>query len=185
MQSHTLRWHPDCVRLAPGLGTRSDIQISSGCYRQCHFPSHWWNPICVSAWTRKVHVHSTYNSLATPDRVLGIWCQAFTLGPSPPQRCTMTNPSRSIKWIAQILRASRGQWLAKYYDLGWVVVLFVDEPRNFSSSSGSTIAWNMKHMIGDCKMLITIVWNPQDFHLIDELPKDRKFNASYDINMIL
>jgi hypothetical protein len=40
-------------------------------------------------------------------------------------------------------------------------------------------------MIEDRKMMITIVWNPQDFHLIDKLPKDRKFNASYDFDMIL
>jgi hypothetical protein len=40
-------------------------------------------------------------------------------------------------------------------------------------------------MIEDRKMKVTIIWNPQDFHLIDALPKDQKFNASYYIDMIL
>jgi histone-lysine N-methyltransferase SETMAR len=40
-------------------------------------------------------------------------------------------------------------------------------------------------MIGDCKMMITTVWNLQGFHLIDALPKGQKCNASYYIDMIL
>jgi hypothetical protein len=40
-------------------------------------------------------------------------------------------------------------------------------------------------MIGDRKTMITIVWNPHGFHLVDALPKGQKFNASYYINTIL
>jgi hypothetical protein len=43
----------------------------------------------------------------------------------------------------------------------------------------------VKHMIEDRKMMVTIVWNSQGFHLIDALPKSQKFNASYYIDMIL
>jgi hypothetical protein len=43
----------------------------------------------------------------------------------------------------------------------------------------------MKHMIVDRKMMVIIVWNPQDFHLIDALPKGQKVNVSYYIDMIL
>jgi transposase len=43
----------------------------------------------------------------------------------------------------------------------------------------------VKHMIGDRKMIITIVWNPQDFHLVDALPKGQKFNTNYYIDRIL
>jgi histone-lysine N-methyltransferase SETMAR len=40
-------------------------------------------------------------------------------------------------------------------------------------------------MIGDRKMMVTIVWNPQSFHLVDALPKGQKFNANYSIDRIL
>jgi hypothetical protein len=40
-------------------------------------------------------------------------------------------------------------------------------------------------MIGDRKMIVTIVWNPYGFHLVDALPKGQKFNASYYVNTIL
>jgi hypothetical protein len=43
----------------------------------------------------------------------------------------------------------------------------------------------VKHMIGDRKMMVTIVWNPQGFHLIDALLKGQKFNANYYIDRIL
>jgi histone-lysine N-methyltransferase SETMAR len=34
-------------------------------------------------------------------------------------------------------------------------------------------------------MMVTIVWNPYRFHLVDGLPKGQKFNASYYIDNIL
>jgi histone-lysine N-methyltransferase SETMAR len=40
-------------------------------------------------------------------------------------------------------------------------------------------------MIWDRKMMVSIVWNPHDFHLVDGLPKGQKFNASYYIDNIL
>jgi hypothetical protein len=40
-------------------------------------------------------------------------------------------------------------------------------------------------MIEDRKMMITVVWNPQSFHLVDALPKGQKLNASYYIDIIL
>jgi hypothetical protein len=40
-------------------------------------------------------------------------------------------------------------------------------------------------MIGDRKMMVTIVWNPQVFHLVDALPKGQKFNVNYYIDKIL
>jgi hypothetical protein len=43
----------------------------------------------------------------------------------------------------------------------------------------------VKHMIGDSKMMGTIVCDPQGFHLVDALPKGQKFNANYYIDKIL
>jgi histone-lysine N-methyltransferase SETMAR len=43
----------------------------------------------------------------------------------------------------------------------------------------------VKHMIGDRKTMVTIVWNPQGFHLVDALPKGQKFNANNYIDRIL
>jgi hypothetical protein len=61
----------------------------------------------------------------------------------------------------------------------------VDELRNYLGSSVSASPEMMKHMIGDRKMIITIIWNQQSFHLIDALPKGQKFNACYYTDMIL
>jgi hypothetical protein len=33
--------------------------------------------------------------------------------------------------------------------------------------------------------MLTIVWNPNEFHLIDVLPNGCKFNASYYMNKVL
>jgi hypothetical protein len=40
-------------------------------------------------------------------------------------------------------------------------------------------------MIPDRETMITIVWNPQDFHFVDALPKGQKFNENYYIDRIL
>jgi histone-lysine N-methyltransferase SETMAR len=40
-------------------------------------------------------------------------------------------------------------------------------------------------MIGDRKIMVTIVWNPHGFYLIDALPKGQAFNATYYVNLIL
>jgi histone-lysine N-methyltransferase SETMAR len=43
----------------------------------------------------------------------------------------------------------------------------------------------VKQMTRDRKMMVTIVWNPQGFHLVDALPKGQKFKADYYIDRIL
>jgi hypothetical protein len=43
----------------------------------------------------------------------------------------------------------------------------------------------VKHMIWDRKMIVTIIWNLQGFHLVDALPKGQKFNASHYIDIII
>jgi hypothetical protein len=59
----------------------------------------------------------------------------------PPDSCAVTNSNRLVKRIAQTLRVCTGQWLTKFYDLGRVLVLFVDKPRKNLSSSGSVTRW--------------------------------------------
>jgi hypothetical protein len=49
--------------------------------------------------------------------------------------------NRSVKRITQTLRVCTGQWLAKFYELGWVLILFVDKPRKSFDSSGSAMSW--------------------------------------------
>jgi hypothetical protein len=65
----------------------------------------------------------------------------------PPDRCATTNSNRIVKRIAQTLWVCTGQWLAKIYDIGWVVVLFEDKPWKNLSSSGSAPPERVKHMI--------------------------------------
>jgi hypothetical protein len=43
----------------------------------------------------------------------------------------------------------------------------------------------VRHMIEDRKMMITIIWNPHGFHIIDTLPKGQTFNATYYVNIVL
>jgi hypothetical protein len=75
--------------------------------------------------------------------------------------------------------------VAKIYDLGRVLVLFMDGSRNSLISSGP--ATSRKGEIYNCrrKMMVPIVWNPQGFHLFDALPKGKKFHANYYIDRIL
>jgi hypothetical protein len=124
----------------------------SGSYGQRNSLSPWWNPVRIGARTRKVHVHSTYNSLKMPGRVLGTHCQTFTLCPPSPHIYTTTNSSRSIKRIAQTLGVRTRQQLAKSYNLGWAMILFVNESWNFLSSSRPVISWKGE----------TYDWGPQN-----------------------
>jgi hypothetical protein len=78
----------------------------------------------------------------------------------PPDRCAMTNLNRLVKRITQILRVCTGQWLAEFYDLGWVLVLFVDKPRKISvggDSSGRNsvrrVGSHSRHTKGDFRQL--------------------------------
>jgi hypothetical protein len=41
------------------------------------------------------------------------------------------------------------------------------------------------HTVQFQKVMFTIVWNPDGFHLVDILPKGFKFNASYYVIQIL
>jgi hypothetical protein len=43
----------------------------------------------------------------------------------------------------------------------------------------------VKYMIEDRKMMVTIVWNLQGFYLVEAFPKGQKFNAVYDIDIII
>jgi hypothetical protein len=61
----------------------------------------------------------------------------------------------------------------------------MDEPRNSLGSSGQQPPERVKYMTGDRKMMVTIVWNPQGFHLVNALPKGQKFNAHYYIDRML
>jgi hypothetical protein len=61
--------------------------------------------------------------------------------PYPLDRCAMINSNRSVKRNAQTLTVGIGQWMAKFYDLGWVLVLFVDKPRKSLGSRGSATPW--------------------------------------------
>jgi hypothetical protein len=60
--------------------------------------------------------------------------------------------------------------------IGMIICLRLRDDMDYSSEK-------VKHLIGGGKMMVTIVWNLQRFHLIDALPKGQKFNASYYIVM--
>jgi hypothetical protein len=83
--------------------------------------------------------------------------------------------------------------LKSVQDNGWQNLMTLDESWFYLWMS-QEIVWiqadqpspaKLKHMIGERKTIVTIVWNPQSLHLIDALLKGQKSNASYYINMIL
>jgi hypothetical protein len=50
---------------------------------------------------------------------------------------------------------------------------------------GDKVSERERHTIQSKKLMLTIVWNPRAFHLIDVLAKGRKFNATYYVTEIL
>jgi hypothetical protein len=52
------------------------------------------------------------------------------------------------------------------------------------TSSGHEPGTRTRSGIGHSKMMSTIVWNPNGFHLIDAMPKREKYTARYDIDNI-
>jgi hypothetical protein len=155
MQSHTRRWPSTCARLTVGLRMRSGIQTPSAGYRQRNSPSSWWNPVRVGARTRKIHVHSMYNSLMTSDRVLGFVVKHLHWVP----HC-LTDIQRQI-------RVDRSNELFRLlgplqYN-GWQNLMTMDESW-FYLWTGHEIVWvqvcqpspeRVKHMIGGRR----IFWN--------------------------
>jgi hypothetical protein len=51
--------------------------------------------------------------------------------------------------------------------------------------SGDTSPEREIKMINSPKIMLTIVWNPHGFHVIDIFPKGCKFNSNYYISHIL
>jgi hypothetical protein len=42
-----------------------------------------------------------------------------------------------------------------------------------------------RHMIGPEKLMVTIAWNPDGFHVTEVLPKGQTFNAGYSCSSVL
>jgi histone-lysine N-methyltransferase SETMAR len=55
----------------------------------------------------------------------------------------------------------------------------------FAFKRTSNLQKRVKHMIEERKMMVTIVWNPQGFHLVKTLPKGQKLNIYYYSDRIL
>jgi hypothetical protein len=52
-------------------------------------------------------------------------------------------------------------------------------------SPGETVPDRERQTIQSPELMLTIVWNPSEFHIAKSLPKGTKFNAQYDVNNIL
>jgi histone-lysine N-methyltransferase SETMAR len=93
-----------------------------------------------------------------------------------------------IDWSIELLRrlesAHANEWQSfMTLDESWFYLWTSHEI--FWVQAGQQSPEMVKHMIGDRKLMVTIVWNPQGFHLVDAFPKGQKFNASYYIDRIL
>jgi hypothetical protein len=68
---------------------------------------------------------------------------------------------------------------------GWQFILTLDESWFYFATEHEHIWFHPEeqpperliHMTQDCKMMVTIAWNPLGFQLLDSLPKGRTFNV--------
>jgi hypothetical protein len=91
---------------------------------------------------------------------------------------------RSIELLRSLESAQANEWQSLMtLDESWFYLSTSHE--KVSIQAGQQPPETVKHMIGDRKMIVAIVWNPQGFHLVDVLPKGQKFNANYYIDRIL
>jgi hypothetical protein len=51
------------------------------------------------------------------------------------------------------------------------------------TTPGESVVDMERHTNQSRKSMLTVVWNPIEFHVLKALPKGRKFNAEYDIIM--
>jgi histone-lysine N-methyltransferase SETMAR len=70
---------------------------------------------------------------------------------------------------------------------GWQFIITLDESWFYLSTDHEQV-WlrgeeqpteRPRNIIQDPKMMVTIAWNPPEFHLLDALPKGNTFNAEY------
>jgi hypothetical protein len=53
------------------------------------------------------------------------------------------------------------------------------------AQAGAKIPKREEHTVQSQKVMLTIIWNPGDFHLVNILPKGFKFNSNYYVIQIL
>jgi hypothetical protein len=91
---------------------------------------------------------------------------------------------RSIELLRRLESAQANEWQSfMTLDESWFYLSMSHE--TLWVKAGQQPPERVKHMIGERKMMTKIDWNPQGFHLVEALPKGKKFNASYYIDRIL
>jgi hypothetical protein len=50
---------------------------------------------------------------------------------------------------------------------------------------GETVPDRERYTIQSSKLMVTIMWNPNGFYIVNDLPKGNKFNVQYYIHNIL
>jgi hypothetical protein len=105
-----------------------------------------------------------------------------------PHSLTEAQRQIQIDWSIELLRclesAQANEWQSiMTLDESWFYLWTIHE--TVWVQAGQQPPERVKHMIGDRKMMVTIVWNPQGFHFVDTFPKGQKFNANYYIDRIL
>jgi uncharacterized membrane protein len=50
---------------------------------------------------------------------------------------------------------------------------------------GETVSNREQYTIQSPKFMVTIIWNPNGFYIVTDLPKGNKFNVQYYIHNIL
>jgi hypothetical protein len=91
---------------------------------------------------------------------------------------------RSIELLRLLKSAQANEWQRfMTLDEFWFYLWTIHE--TVRVQTGQQPLEMVKHMIGGRKMMVTIVWNPQGFHLIEALLNGQKFNANYYIDRIL
>jgi hypothetical protein len=92
--------------------------------------------------------------------------------------------NRSIELLRRLESAQANEWQS-FMTLNEFWFYLWTSHETVWVQAGQQHPERVKHKIGDHKMMVTIVWNPQCFNLVDALPKGQKFNANYYIDRIL
>jgi histone-lysine N-methyltransferase SETMAR len=112
--------------------------------------------------------------------------------------------ARHLRWVPHSLSDAQKQERVEQTQLllrkltseqrrGWHDIVTLDESWFYLTTQHESIWFpetekvpeRERPMIQSKKLMLTIIWNPQGFHLINVLPKGQKFNADYYITYLL
>jgi hypothetical protein len=118
------------------------------------------------------------------DQLYWFYCEASSLDFSQNEWYTTNSKNTNVERILENCAFSWASRLTVFHYTWWVVILFVNRLRNYLVA-GRWIPLKGKGIWFRLKVMLTMAWNPFEFHIIDILPKRKIFNAMHYVKHIL